>query len=35
MAKQMIFSQDAREGLLEGVSKLSRAVKVYVDVKAF
>lgn len=28
MAKQMIFSQDAREGLLEGVSKLSKAVKV-------
>ena len=28
MAKQMIFSQDAREGLLEGVSKLAKAVKV-------
>jgi len=28
MAKQLMFSQDAREDLLEGVSKLSRAVKV-------
>ena len=28
MAKQMLFSQDAREDLLEGVSKLARAVKV-------
>ncbi len=27
MAKQMMFSQDAREDLLEGVTKLARAVK--------